>query len=110
MGGAAMIIEKLIGQILDAERRAQGMALDAVQQQQGLEDELAAAIAEMQGNYAQQTEKRLDRIRKDNEAKTQQTLKSLTDQYEEKLRQMDAIYAAEKDNWAEMLFSRIIAV
>jgi ribosome-binding ATPase YchF (GTP1/OBG family) len=110
MGGAAMIIEKLIGQILEAERRAQGMALDAVQQQQGLEDELAAAIAEMQGNYARQTEKRLDRIRKDNEAKTQQTLTSLSAQYEEKLRQMDAIYAAEKDNWTDMLFSRIIAV
>ncbi len=105
-----MINDKLIGQILATERRAQGISMEAMELQQGLEKELAAAVANIETNYAQQTQQRLEQFQKENEEKTQQTLSDLDRHYAEKLRQMEDIYAAEKDNWCEMLFSRIIAV
>lgn len=100
----------LLSQLLEAERRAQGISLDAVEQQQGLEEELAAKVAGIHDRYAQQTQQRLEKLRQDNAANTQIQLDKLNSHYTEKLQQMDAIYAAEKDNWVETLFARIIAV
>ena len=105
-----MNVSELIGQILEVERRAEGISLDAVEQQQRLDDELAAAVADLQARYAAQTQVQIAELRRRNEEKTARQLEALDSSMESRLQKMESVYAAEKNNWNDVLFERIVTV
>lgn len=105
-----MNTSELISQILEVERRAEGISLDAVEQEQRLDEELAASVAGLQASYEAQTQAQLAELRRSSEEKTARQLEALDSSLDRKLRKMDSVYAAEKDNWCDILFDRIVSV
>ena len=105
-----MNTNELINQILEIERRAEGISLDAMEQQQQLDEELAASTADLQAQYEIRTEAQLAKIRQSLEEKTARQIETLDNRLNRKLRQLESVYAGEKDHWCDVLVERIISV
>ena len=98
----------LLQRILAAEHQAQALTEDAKAQSQNIDASIEAEIAALQERYEQDAEAYLQALRQQEEVRCRRQLQELDDKRDARLRQVEAIYQADKDRWAETIFQRIV--
>lgn len=99
---------ELIGKVLAADQKARAMAQDAVQAEETLETDIAQEIERLRKNYEAQAEDKLAALQISQKEKCQMQLDTLDQRLQQKLSQVEALYAAKKDEWVDTIVQRIV--
>ena len=97
----------LIQRILATERQAQAITESARSEHENMDARIDEELAALKLRYTQEADAYLDSLRKKAEAESSQRLAALSSRLEEKLAQIENIYSAQKETWAENIFQRI---
>lgn len=97
----------LIQRILATERQAQAITESARSEHEHMDTRIDEELAALKLRYTQEADAYLDGLRKKAEAESSQRLSALSQRLEEKLAQIENIYSAQKEAWAENIFQRI---
>ena len=98
----------LLQNILAAERQAQALTGDAKAQSENIDASIQAEIAALQARYDHNAEVYLRELEEHEDARCRRQLQELDDKMESRLRQVEEIYLAGKDQWVETIFQRIV--
>ena len=99
---------ELIGKVLATDQQAKAMAQDAIQAEEGLEDSIAQEIAQLEQDYQAQAAQRLSSLQAAQQEQCRQQLSALDQRLQQKLSQVEALYAAKKDEWVDTIVQRIV--
>lgn len=99
---------ELIQRVLAADAQAQSIAQDARQAQEVLESSIQAEIASMTASYEAKSQAQLSELQARESAICQQQLDLLEQKLQQKLRQVESLYAAKKDQWVDAIVERIV--
>ena len=98
----------LIESILAAEHQAQALTEDAKAQSSNIDESIQAEIQSMRARQEKSADEYLGRLEASEIKKREQRMQELDKRLEEKLRQVESIYAARRDLWVDAIFDRII--
>lgn len=99
---------ELIQRVLAADAQAQAIAQDAHQAQESLENSIQAEIASMTASYEAGAQAQLSELEARESAACRQQLDALDQRLQEKLHQVESLYAAKKDQWVDAIVERIV--
>lgn len=99
---------ELFQKVLAADRQAQAIAQDARHAQENLEQDIAAEIQAMTLAYEAAAQKELSDLQSSEQAACSRRLQLLDQRLQEKLRQVDSLYAAKKEEWVDTIVARIV--
>lgn len=105
--GLSLEQNDLIQRILATERQAQAITENARSEHENMDARIEEELAALKLRYTQEADAYLDGLRKKAEAEGSQRLAALSSRLEEKLAQIENIYSAQKEAWAENIFQRI---
>ena len=98
----------MIQRIIAVDRQANQLTDSAKAENDNIEATIQAEIERLRTNYRENAENYLSRLEKAERLKSDARLKELDERREEKLSQVDVIYAAKKDEWVQAIFDRIV--
>lgn len=98
----------LIQNVLSTEHQARRLTEDARTQSENMEASIQQEIQVMEQRYAENAEEYLRRFEARQREKSGVRLRELDDRREAKLRQVEDIYAARRDQWVDAIFQRIV--
>ena len=99
---------ELIGKVLATDRQARAMAQDAVQAEEGLEAAVTREISQLEQDYQAKADQQLAALRTAQQEQCQQQLDALDQRLQQKLSQVESLYAAKKDEWVDTIVQRIV--
>lgn len=99
---------ELFQKVLAADRQAQAIAQDAKHAQETLEENIAAEIQAMTQAYEAAAQKELSDLQASEQAACSRQLQILDQRLQEKLHQVDSLYAAKKEEWVDTIVARIV--
>ena len=99
---------ELIQRVLAADAQAQAIAQDAHQAQESLETSIQAEIVSMTASYEASAQAQLSELEARESAVCQQQLDLLEEKLQQKLRQVESLYASKKDQWVDTIVERIV--
>lgn len=99
---------ELFQKVLAADRQAQAIAQDAKHAQETLEENIAAEIQAMTHAYEAAAQKELSDLQASEQAACSRQLQILDQRLQEKLHQVDSLYAAKKEEWVDTIVARIV--
>ena len=98
----------LIQRIIATEHQAQTLTESAKKAQAEMEQDIAAETAALRARYQAEADRYLQELRQQEQEKSARELDMLKVRLQEKLDQIETIYAAEKEQWTDAIFSRIV--
>ncbi len=99
---------ELFQRVLAADRQAQAIAQDAKHIRETLEEDIASSIQAMNREYEAAARQELSALQASEQEKCSRQLRQLDRRLQEKLRQVDSLYAAKKEEWVNTIVSRIV--
>lgn len=99
---------ELIGRVLATDQQAQALTRDAKAAEATLEEGIQREIGTITAQYEAEAQKTLDELRQKEQAACQEQLQALDDRLQQKLGQVEALYAAKKDQWVDTIVARIV--
>jgi phosphoserine phosphatase len=98
----------LIQKIIATEHQAQALTEHAKQQQENMEASINSEIEALRVKYQAEAEAYLQQLMQAEHEKSAQHLQALDDRLTVKLQQVESVYAAQKDQWVQAIFERIV--
>ena len=99
---------ELIGRVLATDQQAQALTRDAKAAEARVEEGIQREIETITAQYEAEAQKTLDELRQKEQAACQEQLQALDDRLQQKLGQVEALYAAKKDQWVDTIVARIV--
>ena len=99
---------ELIGRVLDTDQQAQALTRDAKAAEATLEADIQREIETITAEYEAQAQSTLSSLREQEQAACQVQLQALDHRLQQKLGQVEALYAAKKDAWVDTIVARIV--
>lgn len=107
-GGLSVNQAELIGRVLATDRQAQALTQAAKAAEAALETDIQREIETITAEYEAQAQSTLASLREKEQAACQVQLQALDDRLQQKLGQVEALYAAKKDAWVDTIVARIV--
>ena len=98
----------LLQNILAMDQQAQALTEDAKAQSQNIDASIESEIEALRTRYETNAAHYLSRLEESEEKRCSRQLQALDERNAERLRQMEKIYQAEQEQWAQTIFERII--
>lgn len=99
---------ELFQKVLATDRQAQAIAQDAKHAQETLEEDIASRIQAMTQEYEAAAQRELSALQASEQAACSRQLQLLDQRLQEKLHQVDSLYAAKKEEWVDTIVARIV--
>ena len=99
---------ELFQKVLATDRQAQAIAQDAKHIRETLEEDIASEIQAMSQEYEAAAQQELSALQASEQEACSRQLQQLDRRLQEKLRQVDSLYAAKKEEWVDTIVSRIV--
>ncbi len=99
---------ELFQKVLATDRQAQAIAQDAKRAQETLDERIEAEIQAMTRDYENAAQQELQLLQASEAAKCSCQLQQLDQRLQEKLHQVESLYAAKKEEWVDTIVSRIV--
>ena len=98
----------MIQKIIAAEHQANQLTENAKSQSENMEASIQTEIEALRTRYQANADAYLERLEQAEQARSTRRLKELDDKLDSKLKQVEIIYQARKDEWIEAIFDRIV--
>jgi phosphoserine phosphatase len=98
----------LIQKIIATEHQAQALTEQAKQQQENMEASITSEIEALRAKYQEEADAYLQKLTQSEHEKSAQHLQALDDRLAAKLQQVESVYTAQKDQWVQAIFERIV--
>jgi phosphoserine phosphatase len=98
----------LIQKIIATEHQAQALTEQAKKQQENMEASITSEIEDLRRKYQEEAEAYLQKLMQSEHEKSAKDLQALDDRLTVKLQQVESVYAAQKDQWVQAIFERIV--
>ena len=99
---------ELFQKVLATDRQAQAIAQDAKRAQENLDESMEAEIQAMTRDYEKAAQQEIQQIQASEQETYSRQLQLLDQRLQEKLHQVDSLYAAKKEEWVDTIVSRIV--
>ncbi len=99
---------ELFQKVLATDRQAQAIAQDAKRAQENLDESMEAEIQAMTRDYEKAAQQELQQLQASEQETYSRQLQLLDQRLQEKLHQVDSLYAAKKEEWVDTIVSRIV--
>ncbi|MCL2747094.1 MAG: hypothetical protein FWE59_00370 [Oscillospiraceae bacterium] len=99
---------EMLGKIIDADREAKRITLDAKTERDNLPDELRAEADELRRDYLARAERRVQIVRQEEEGRAEQEVARLDATLASDMQRLEAYFSAHRDELADKLFSLVI--
>lgn len=99
---------ELFQKVLATDRQAQAIAQDAKRAQENLDESMEAEIQAMTRDYEKAAQQELRQLQASEQETYSRQLQLLDQRLQEKLHQVDSLYAAKKEEWVDTIVSRIV--
>ena len=94
--------------VLATDRQAQAMTQDAKRAQETLDESIEAEIQAMTREYEAAAQRELSELQASEQETCSRQLRQLDQRLQEKLHQVDSLYAAKKEEWVDTIVARIV--
>lgn len=99
---------ELFQKVLATDRQAQAIAQDAKRAQETLDQSIEAELQAMTRDYENAAQQELRQLQASEQEKSSRQLAQLDQRLQEKLHQVDSLYAAKKEEWVDTIVARIV--
>ena len=99
---------ELFQKVLATDRQAQAIAQDAKRAQETLDESIEAEIQAMTRDYEAAAQQELQQLQASEQEKSSRQIAQLDQRLQEKLHQVDSLYAAKKEEWVDTIVARIV--
>ena len=107
-GGFSVNQAELFQKVLATDQQAQAITPDAKRAQDMLEEDIAAEIQAMTQDYEAAAQQELAALEASEQEACSRQLELLDRRLQEKLHQVDSLYAAKKEEWVDTIVARIV--
>ncbi len=107
-GGFSVNQAELFQKVLATDQQAQAITQDAKRAQDMLEEDIAAEIQAMTQDYEATAQQELAALAAMEQEACSRQLELLDRRLQEKLHQVDSLYAAKKEEWVDTIVARIV--
>lgn len=102
-------LEDVIRKVLDIDSKAKEITVKAKNERAAAERNILKSKAELREKYITRAKEKIEQLRSEEEKLADEAIKDAATDYEQKLSQLEADYAAGKDKWADEIFKLITA-
>ncbi|MCI8538842.1 MAG: hypothetical protein HFF18_09325 [Oscillospiraceae bacterium] len=99
---------QLVSSIVAAERQAQSVASEANAHKATLDADLAAEKKMLRASYQARAKARVEKVAEQEAQFAQESIERLNAGLEQDMASIEALYQANRDQWAEELFRKIV--
>lgn len=99
---------ELFQKVLAADRQAQAIAQDAKRAQETLDESIEAEIQAITRDYEEAAQQELRQLQASEQETCNHQIAQLDQRLQEKLHQVDSLYAAKKEEWVDTIVARIV--
>ena len=98
----------LVNKIVAAEHSAQEIAREVKEKQDSLDADLKLEVGKLREDYFARATHRIDEVEKTEAAAAEEDMARWDKKRDQALAEVERAYAEHKDQWVELLFSRIV--